>query len=44
MTYAVIRPDGASSIFGRREYLFSDLAKVVQIAAKQALDREDKAA
>jgi len=42
VTYAVIRPDGTSPIFGRRAYLFDDVAKLVRTAVKQALNREEK--
>lgn len=42
VTYAVIRPDGTSPIFGRRVYLFNDVAKLVRAAVKEALNREKK--
>jgi hypothetical protein len=42
VTYAVIRPDGTSPIFGRRDYLFNDVATLVQAAVTEALHRERK--
>jgi hypothetical protein len=42
VTYAVIRPDGSSPIFGCRAYLFQDVAKLVRAAVKRALNREEK--
>jgi hypothetical protein len=41
-TYAVIRPDGTSRIFGCRAYLFKDVAKLVRAAVTQPLNREEK--
>jgi hypothetical protein len=42
VTYAVIRPDGTSPIFARRDYLFNDVAKLVRTAVYEALDRDEE--
>ena len=42
VTYAVVRPDGTSPIFGRRIYLINDVAKLVRAAVKEALNRKEK--
>lgn len=39
LRYAVVRPHGTSLIFGRRDYLLNDVARLVQAAAKRALER-----
>ncbi|MFL6353846.1 MAG: hypothetical protein ACJ74Z_18630 [Bryobacteraceae bacterium] len=39
VTYAVVRADGTSPIFGRRDYLLNDVGRLVRAAVTQALNR-----
>jgi len=38
LTYALIRPDGHSEIFGRRSYLFEAMSRMLRKAVNESLE------